>query len=175
MVEENLNNLSSLLHETSSIQNMNSFDSNSFILHLLNDYTSQDPIIKSSSSLQLSKSSLSPVSDSLLLINNTDQITKSPSKTLSDLSFNESSIIKEIPTGAWRLSEAVTSAKDSFIEDKANIHYSSFAIPMQMFCSLCQEKVFTSVTFKSIEPCIWDSFESYYCCRCDEFEFSFCY
>ena len=72
------------------------------------------------------------------------------------------------------MSEAVTSAKNSFFEEnkesneKFSIHYTSFALPSRMYCTSCDKEVFTIVSFQFIEPSFWKSVEklihSFKCC-----------
>ena len=72
------------------------------------------------------------------------------------------------------MSEAVTSAKNSFFEEnkenneKFSIHYTSFALPSRMYCTSCDKEVFTIVSFQFIEPNFWKSVEklihSFKCC-----------
>ena len=73
------------------------------------------------------------------------------------------------------MSEAVTSAKNSFFDDnkepndKFSIHFTSFAVPSRMYCNVCEKEVFTIVSFQLIEPSFWDSIEkfvnSFRCCE----------
>lgn len=67
----------------------------------------------------------------------------------------------------WRLSEVLTSAKDSFVDEaKGGIHQSSFAIPNKMHCNSCNVEVYTSVTFQSSFPSFWDNlFRRFKCCN----------
>lgn len=170
MAEDELQHISSLDLNEDSSPPPESLDSNSFIMNFLTDFNEELlPDIKSSSSLQLSKSSLSQLDPPTMIISKATQhydfAKENPMKTISDLSFESPN--KEIPTEAWRMSEAITSAKDSFVEDmkeknmRLSIHQSSFAIPNKVFCNHCQCEVFTTVSFHTAQPRLWDSFESF--------------
>ena len=191
MSEDDLTHLSHLDKIQDDSFDGNSLQSNSFIMKFLKDFNEDHyNDLKSSSSLQLSKSSISQVNEpNTVIINKASQeynfcikTEENPMKTLSDLSFNESLHLKEVPNAAWRMSEAVTSAKNSFIEEhkdwyaenpphtrKYSIHQSSFAIPNKIFCSYCECRVYTQVFFQSIKPDFWTScenfFNSFRCCE----------
>ena len=95
-----------------------------------------------------------------------------PMKTLSEMSFNQTLKDDEIPTETWRMSEAITSAKNSFSEqekdEKFSINYTSFAVPSRIYCNTCDKDVFTIVLTQFIEPNFWSNFEkfinSFVCC-----------
>jgi hypothetical protein len=181
MSEDELNHLSILAKLQEDSSDCKSLQSNSFIMNFLSEFDRESCDLKSSSSLQLSKSSISQCNDpNTMIINKTSQlynfvleIPENPMKTISDLSFNES--LHKHPTEAWRMSEAVTSAKNSFIEDikekteKCNIHNTSFALPNRVYCNKCETDVYTIVTFQITQPSIWNSFEallqSFRCCE----------
>ena len=70
------------------------------------------------------------------------------------------------------MSEAVTSAKNSFAEDnkeKFTMQHTSFALPNRIFCKRCGIDVYTTVTFQSVRPSFWGScegwFKSWKCCE----------
>jgi hypothetical protein len=87
-------------------------------------------------------------------------------KTISDMSFNMSFNTIEVLSEAWRMSEAITSAKNSFLEQnkhiggKYSIDYTSFAVPSRMYCSACQKEVFTKVSFQLTELGLWNSIQT---------------
>jgi hypothetical protein len=130
-------------------------------------------------SLQLSKSSMSQENQlykSRLLTPKASKSQESPAnsmKTLSEMSFNQSPNGDEIPTETWRMSEAITSAKNSFCEqekdDKFSINYTSFAVPSRIYCKDCEKEVFTIVITQFIQPGFWENFEkfinSFVCCE----------
>lgn len=131
------------------------------------------------SSLQLSKSSIAQSHDPSQFKSKSNhlKIAETPysMKTLSDMSFNNSPEKDQIPSEAWRMSEAITSAKNSFYEEnkdpdeRFSIHYTSFALPSRMFCNTCDKEVFTTVAFQLVDPGFWQSFEnllhSFKCCE----------
>ena len=179
MSEDDINHLSCLDKNQESSFDCKSLESNSFIMNFITDFDEEYlNDLKSASSLQLSKSSISQINDrNTVIINKTKQIygfaVENQMKTISDLSFNES-LNKEYRPEPWRMSEAVTSAKNSFIEDlkgkeaKYCISNTSFALPNKMYCSNCQCEVTTVVTFQVLKPSIWSSVEAFFqsikCC-----------
>lgn len=122
------------------------------------------PFDSRSSFYQLSKSSVSQSNDLAFKAKTVqfynqfiDILVENSMKTISDISFNNS-FVEQTPNDAWRMSEAVTSAKNSFIdqhkdiEHKNSIHYTSFAVPSKMFCNNCEKEVFTTVSFQLAQP-----------------------
>lgn len=164
MSEDQLNHLSSLTKGPNETSHCSSLKSNSFIMDFITDFH-EDQLndFKSTSSLQFSKSSISQIADpNTVIINKTNQNYQFADdvsmKTISDLSFNEIEGNGEVPNQAWRMSEAVTSAKNSFVDDfqdkfnKGSIHQSSFAVPNKMYCPQCDCEVATVVGFQVVEP-----------------------
>ncbi|OMJ69887.1 hypothetical protein SteCoe_32278 [Stentor coeruleus] len=153
-----------------------SSNSNSLSLDLFLDYEDLQNDHKSSSSLQFSKSSMSHIPDHNTMIINNDEhnyifADDISMKSISNYSDNQTNPNNEIPTEAWRMSEAITSAKESFIDDKiykGSFNQSTFAIPNKMYCPQCECEVGTVVAFQNAEPDLLGKFEmfcqSFRCC-----------
>lgn len=158
--------------------NLSSYSS-SFSSDLIPDDEDPQNNNKSSSSLQFSKSSMSHIPDHNTMIINNDEhnyifADDISIKSISNCSDNRTSPNNEIPTEVWRMSEAVTSAKESFVDGykdkiyKGNFNQSTFAIPNKMYCPQCEYEVGTVVVFQNAEPDLLGRFEmfcqSFRCC-----------
>ncbi|OMJ70523.1 hypothetical protein SteCoe_31476 [Stentor coeruleus] len=160
-------------------KNLTSNLSSSISSDLFPDYEVPQNDNKSSSSLQFSKSSMSHILDhNTMIINNNEHnyifADDISIKSISNYFDNRISPNNEIPTETWRMSEAVTSAKESFVDGykdkiyKENFNQSTFAIPNKMYCPQCECEVGTVVSFQNAEPNLLDRFEmfcqSFKCC-----------
>lgn len=183
MSESQLSHLSNLSYQQNNLSNSssnNSFSSNSFIMDFISDlHPIYQKNLNSFSSLQLSQNSSSQNQDlNTMIVKKTEQnyqFADSISiKNHNENSYTESCSDQELPTEIWIMSEAITSAKESFIDNfkekayKASIHQSSFATPNKMFCPQCDCEVSTLVTLRAPELGLLQKFElfcmSFRCC-----------
>jgi hypothetical protein len=157
----------SYLYTQSDSHSSLSLISASSVLKTLPTEFNEDRLIdlRSCSSLQISSNSIS-ISHS----KKSDSVIPNPipeehsliEHAIKDISLNEScrSSLKR------KLSEEITSAKNSIIEvkqeaHKRNIMHSSFAVPNKMYCSKCKCEGITQVSFRPCEKTIWQSLEAF--------------
>lgn len=170
-MSDDLNHLSYLDKLQEDSFDCYSLQSNSFIMKFLKEFNEEClNDLKSISSLSKSSNDLYTV-----IVNKTSQDCVDPNQIDDDQYFHVL-FHKNLPSAAWRMSEAVTSAKNSFADDlketrgKYSIHQSGFAMPNKIFCTKCEQEVFTQVFSQSVKPDFWASVEGFFsstfkCCE----------